>query len=436
MEHPHSGPAEGRTPDPQTAGGQTTDRQAPDRQTPAGQAPDGQAPDPHHPDRQAPNPRAVSETHRPPVWVRAVADEKLEVRFARGFSRADLALVRALPGREWIARRMVWQVPRGPETLSTLRAAFGDRLVLRRPLESRPATSRESADAPSASVDPGPPDSASPSLLERTREALVLQGYSPRTRKVYLGHVRRFLAWRSGESEQAELPDPMAYLLHLVEEVGVSRSYHNQAVSALRFVFDRVLEEPALAERIPRPKRELQLPRVLSTDEVRRFLAQVRHPKHRALVLLIYSAGLRVSEAVRLRPEDLDADRGLLRVRRGKGGKDRYTLLSTTALTAVNVYREAFPGGAWLFPGQRRDRHYTTRSAQRIITLAAEKAGLDKRVTPHTLRHSFATHLLEAGTDLRYIQELLGHKSSRTTEIYTHVSHPRLAAIRNPLDEL
>ena len=334
-------------------------------------------------------------------------------------------------------------MPRQPGTMAALGAAFRARLVLRRGKVGSPKESGSE----DRSEDAQHPSVRSP-ILERVREALVLQGYSPRTRKVYLGHIRRFLEWRPVEATDPEsdapapsalpptLPDPMAYLLHLVQEVGVSRSYHNQAVSALRFLFDRVLEAPALADRIPRPKREEQLPRVLSTDEVRRFLAQVRHPKHRALVLLIYSAGLRVSEAVRLRPEDLDADRGLLRVRRGKGRKDRYTLLSEKALTAVRVYREAFPGGEWLFPGQHRGRHYTTRSVQRIITRAAEAAGLAKRVTPHTLRHSFATHLLEAGTDLRYIQELLGHKSSRTTEIYTHVSTPRLAAIRNPLDEL
>ena len=122
-------------------------------------------------------------------------------------------------------------------------------------------------------------------------------------------------------------------------------------------------------------------------------------------------------------------------MRRGKGRKDRYTLLSSRALEAVRIYREAYPSGSWLFPGSRPDRHYTARSVQKIVAQAAERAGLGKRVTPHMLRHSFATHLLESGTDLRYIQELLGHHSSRTTEIYTHVSDTHLGAIRSPLDE-
>jgi site-specific recombinase XerD len=145
-----------------------------------------------------------------------------------------------------------------------------------------------------------------------------------------------------------------------------------------------------------------------------------------------------VSEVVRLRVEDVDRDRRLLRVRGGKGRKDRYTLLSLRAVGAVerHLYHTDRPHSRWLFPGSRTGRHLTARSVQKHIAKARASAGIVKRVTPHTLRHSFATHLLESGTDLRYIQELLGHASSRTTEIYTHVSNRDLSRIRNPLDEL
>jgi site-specific recombinase XerD len=226
------------------------------------------------------------------------------------------------------------------------------------------------------------------------------------------------------------------YLVYLVDEKGVSRSYHSQAVSAVRLLVDVVYGAPVVAARIPRPKRHRSLPEVLSKEEVAAFLRALRHPKDRALVMLIYSSGLRVSEAVRLRPGDLDVARGLLRVRHGKGGKDRYTLLSPRAIEAVRTYTEAFQPEEWLFPGARPDRHYSTRSIQRVIAMCARKAGLARKVTPHTLRHSFATHLLEAGTDLRYIQELLGHRSSRTTQIYTHVASTHLARIKSPLDDL
>jgi site-specific recombinase XerD len=139
---------------------------------------------------------------------------------------------------------------------------------------------------------------------------------------------------------------------------------------------------------------------------------------------------------VRVRPEDLDVPRGLLRVREGKGSKDRVTLLSKRALALLGAYTEAFRPQGWLFPGERPGRHLTARSVQKVIRACARRAGIAKRVTPHTLRHSFATHLLESGTDLRFIQELLGHASSRTTEIYTHVTSTHLSEIRSPFDQM
>jgi site-specific recombinase XerD len=152
--------------------------------------------------------------------------------------------------------------------------------------------------------------------------------------------------------------------------------------------------------------------------------------------MLLYSAGLRAGEVVRLEPEDLDVERGLVWIRRGKGRKDRYSILAHRAVEAVRIYREAFPAERWLFPGARWDRHLTTRSVQRIVKTAAAAAGIRKNVTTHTLRHSFATHLLEGGTNLRIIQELLGHRSARTTQIYTHVARSALESVRSPLDNL
>jgi integrase/recombinase XerD len=191
-----------------------------------------------------------------------------------------------------------------------------------------------------------------------------------------------------------------------------------------------------LALCFPRPRKERALPAVLSPDEVGRMLARTRNLKHRSLIMLQYSAGLRVGELVRLRPADLDADRGLVRVRRGKGGKDRYSLLARRAVETLRLYRDAYPTHLWLFPGSRPDRHLTARSVQRVVKAAARSAEIEKDVTTHTLRHSFATHLLEAGTNLRVIQEVLGHRSPRTTQVYTHVARSALEAVRSPLDNL
>jgi site-specific recombinase XerD len=152
--------------------------------------------------------------------------------------------------------------------------------------------------------------------------------------------------------------------------------------------------------------------------------------------MLLYSSGLRVGEVVRLKIQDIDAERGLVRVQDGKGGKDRYSLLSSKALAELRAYQEVFRCRRWLFEGGRDGRHYTARSVQHVVQQCAARARIERSVSPHILRHSFATHLLESGTDLRYIQELLGHTSSRTTEIYTHVTAARLAKIRSPLDDL
>jgi site-specific recombinase XerD len=197
-----------------------------------------------------------------------------------------------------------------------------------------------------------------------------------------------------------------------------------------------VLHWPDLDVSIPRPRKDRKLPTVLGRDEVSRLLAAVTNPKHRALLMLIYCGGLRVGEAVRLKLEDIDGDRDLIRVRAGKGAKDRNTLFANAARIALNEYLESYQPRRWVFPGPRPDRHLHVRSVQKIVHAAATRAGISKRVTVHTLRHSFATHLLEAGTDLRYIQELLGHASPATTEIYTHVSSKELRRIRSPLDQL
>jgi integrase/recombinase XerD len=378
------------------------------------------------------------------VMVRRLRD-RIEIALGRGFTRSDLRLVKSLPDRQFDPERKVWTVP-APYTdtaMDLLVEHFGsDALRITR----RPGV-------PSSDGSPDRPDG----ILARVEQGLLLHGYSPRTRKVYMGHLRRFVDWcdppvdegsRERPSTQiqeegietlsdADVEDLIQrYLVHLVAHRDASRSYHNQAVSALRFLFETVLERPRLALRIPRPKTRRKLPDVLSTDEVARMLDKPRNLKHRALLMLLYSAGLRVSEVVRLRPDDLDEDRGLLRVRGGKGGKDRNTLLAQRALDAVRDYQAAYPTDRWLFPGARSSRHLTSRSVQRVVTRVARAAHIRKRVTPHTLRHSFATHLLEGGTNLRIIQELLGHNSARTTQIYTHVAQTALQAVRSPVDNL
>jgi len=173
---------------------------------------------------------------------------------------------------------------------------------------------------------------------------------------------------------------------------------------------------------------------VLSLEEVRLVLGHVHNLKHKAILYLTYSSGLRVSEVVRLKPGDIDVDRYLVKVRQAKGRKDRYTILSQSALDVLQKYIEQHTPQKWLFPGQTTEKHITERTVQKVFEQALLQSNLQKKASLHTLRHSFATHLLEAGTDLRYIQELLGHESSRTTERYTHVTLKDARRIRSPLD--
>ena len=175
---------------------------------------------------------------------------------------------------------------------------------------------------------------------------------------------------------------------------------------------------------------------MLSTEEVIEILKATKNLKHRAILMTIYSAGLRISEAINLKIKDIDSQRMQIRVEQAKGKKDRYTLLSQKNLATLRTYFLAYKPKVWLFEGQEAGEPYSSRSIQNIFSAAVEKAGITKEVSVHTLRHSFATHLLENGTDLRYIQSLLGHESSKTTEIYTHVTTKGFDQIKSPLDKL
>jgi len=263
---------------------------------------------------------------------------------------------------------------------------------------------------------------------------MALRRYSQRTRRAYHHHICSFLR------NIGPLPDPITeqhardYLLQRIQRDDVSIAYHAQAVSALRFLFRHVLGHPDSLASVPRPRRDRRLPTVLGRNDARRVIHATNNIKHHALLVLLYSAGLRVGEVVRLRVDDIDPDRQLIHVRAGKGRKDRYTLLSERALLTLRQYVREYGPSTWLFPGARPNRPLSIRSAQKIVELARTRAGIATPTSAHTLRHSFATHLLEAGTDIRYIQELLGHASPKTTQIYTHVSRRDLIRIRSPLD--
>jgi site-specific recombinase XerD len=271
-------------------------------------------------------------------------------------------------------------------------------------------------------------------LRTRMLEDLRLRNYSPKTQRIYVGGVAAFAAHFGRSPEVLGREEIRSYLLHLRDHRRVSWSSFNQAVAALRFLYRYTLDRADVVPHIPYPRGERRLPTVLSVVEVQRFLAAIGNVKHRAALTTAYAAGLRVSEVVGLRVGDVDSQRMVIHVRQGKGRKDRMVMLSTQLLALLREYVGAVRPGEWLFPGAVPARPLTVRSLQHACAKAARVSGLQKPVTVHTLRHSFATHLLEAGTDLRAIQTLLGHGSVRTTQRYTHVSTLRLQSIRSPLD--
>ena len=213
-----------------------------------------------------------------------------------------------------------------------------------------------------------------------------------------------------------------------------SVSYQNQCINGIKKYLDyKGIEVEKLELR--RPKKEKKLPVILSLEEVKQLIENIHNLKHKTLLSIIYSAGLRIGEAINLKINDIDSKRMLIHIKGAKGKKDRYSLLSESFLKLLRDYYKKYKPKEYLFEGQKSDR-YTSTSAQKILKNAAEKIGLKKKITLHSLRHSFATHLLENGTDIRYIQELLGHNSPKTTMIYTHVSERGIRKIKNPFDSL
>lgn len=223
--------------------------------------------------------------------------------------------------------------------------------------------------------------------------------------------------------------------IHSIVKSGKSVSYQNQAINAIKFYYEQVLDMPSRFYEIDRPSQERKLPLVLSEQEVTRILEAVSNIKHKAILVTLYSCGLRISELLGLKITDIQSDRKLVLIREGKGKKDRTTILAPTTLDLLRKYYHAFKPKVYLFEGGP-GIPYSAKSVSNILKRALFHAGIKKPATPHTLRHSFATHLLEHGTDLRYIQVLLGHNSPKTTEIYAHVSTRYLRDVESPIEKL
>ena len=272
-------------------------------------------------------------------------------------------------------------------------------------------------------------------LRERMLVDLQLSGAKPNTQRSYLREADNLAKYFNRSPEELGEDELKAYMLYLIKERHLSEGTFRFYVAALKFLYRTTLKREWMVEKIRHPRAKRKLPIVLDLSEVESLFAVTTNLKHKAILMITYSSGLRVSETARLKITDIDSKRMMVRITQGKGGKDRYSILSQTTLEHLRQYWRKYHPQEWLFNGAKENDHLSTNSIQQLFYKAKKQAGIIKPASVHTLRHSFATHLIEAGTSLHHVQLLLGHRSPTTTTVYLHVSRLNLAQVISPLDK-
>lgn len=358
------------------------------------------------------------------------------IAFKPGMNEKSYSIIRSLPGVLYTKTHSRWYVVYdAPSVFNTVFKAFNrekifvDYAAIRKP--------EKTTDAPTATpVVKEPITEAHVAALNLMTQKLSLRGYSAHTAKTYYEQFKLFLRFYSRYTpDELGEPEITNYLLYLIQKKKISKSTQNQAINAIKFYYEKVLKQERKVYHIERPLTEKKLPLVLSQDEIVLIFGAITNLKHSIMLMLIYSAGLRRSELINLRIGDLDISRKVVFIRGAKGRKDRQSLLAKNLVPLLEPYLKEYKPRYWLFEGEKGEQ-YSPSSLQKVFARALERAGIKKEAHLHTLRHSFATHLLESGASTRFIQVLLGHESSRTTEIYTQVTQFSLTKIKSPLDSL
>jgi len=345
-------------------------------------------------------------------WKAELITHRKEKRIAVYFEKdaALISRIKALEGSRWSQTLGVWHLP----------DTFENRLKFQ--------------------IEATPKNRPSPEgirQVEKFKKWLLSRRYSNRTINTYSEALKSFLTFYNEKPIEAITNDDVIrYNNEYILQNNLSSSYQNQMVNAIKLYFATIVESKIEMDKIHRPKREKVLPNVLSKEEVKLILNAHSNIKHKAMLSLIYACGLRCGELLSLQPVHIDSKRNIIIIKNAKGKKDRIVPLSPKILVMLRDYYVTFKPQTYLFEGNIKGQAYDDRSLQQVMKQALKKAGITKPATLHWLRHSFATHLLESGTDLRYIQELLGHNSSKTTEIYTHVSTKSIQQIKSPFDNL
>lgn len=272
--------------------------------------------------------------------------------------------------------------------------------------------------------------------INEFKEKLVIQRYASNSISTYVMCINKFLAYYETKNIRTlNTNDIKVYLTYLLKIERISDSYQKQMLGAITKFYDLIFNVNLDLKSLYPKRKKNTLPKYISKSQVKRMIEDTYNLKHRCIIMLLYSAGLRVSELIRLKTEDIDSDTMLINISNSKGRKDRKVMLSEKVLTELRLYYKSYKPREYLFEGQSKD-YYSAKSIQNVVREAALRANVNKRVTPHMLRHSFAIHLLENGTDIRYIQELLGHNSIQTTELYTYISDVSKSKIKSPIDSI
>ncbi|HEX5168229.1 MAG TPA: site-specific integrase [Cyclobacteriaceae bacterium] len=343
----------------------------------------------------------------------------ISIRFEKDWD--VIRLIKSIPGIRFSYTHKCWYLPDSEEGLQILRETLDAKVLL---------------DDSALKARTNHLNEYQALSLRLFTEKLILKGYSSNTQRTYLDQFKSYLNYYS-EADPSILGEEhiRSYMLQLIEIRKLSRSTQNQAINAIKFYYEHVLNQAPKVYHLERPFKEKTLPIVLNESEVKALFNAIGNLKHKVMMMLLYSAGLRRGELLNLKEGDLDFRRGIIFIRGGKGRKDRQTVLSKNLHSLLKNYLNSAKPTKWLFEGPDHGP-YSATSLQAILKRAALKAGIKKPIKLHSLRHTFATHLLESGTSTRYIQVLLGHESSRTTEIYTHVANFGVDKVVSPLDQI
>jgi len=352
-------------------------------------------------------------------------------------NETDIQFIRTFLYVRWDNTSYRWIIPNYGKNFELVKNYFNTRINRIEVRQVEPPKAIPDFGAKPVATEIPPIDLKSLQEIERFRQWMEQKRYSDSTVKTYTGAINVFLRFiKPKTSSEATNEDMQRFVYQYMIPRKLSFSYQNQAVNAAKLFFKTIKGSVLIAEQLDRPRSEHKLPNVLSKEEVAKILQALVNQKHRTMLSLIYACGLRRGELLNLKPENIDSKRHLLIILNAKGKKDRVVPISDKVITMLRAYYKIYKPKFWLFEGQTAGEQYSDKSIQSVLKQSLEKAKITKPVTLHWLRHSYATHLLESGTDLRYIQELLGHKSSKTTEIYTHVTEKSLQKIKSPFDDL